>query len=187
MKFLRRHNPSRFNPQQYRSDAEQLAETNPASAAEAMTHWRTKFNMALNEGRKATEQAMEIGVAGIAAFGLGYADGRWEYNRKKIIDEYAAANPGLTAEQAATDAFAKTDKTDPTEFFGIPKTLWATVVLGGAAVFGLGGKNFNYLLRAGAVGFMATWSSGLGRDLGAKAAHDAATADADKTAGRYAA
>lgn len=153
-----------FNPEKFRTDVAML----PAGdAADVAVNWRTKFNTAVNETRRVTEQVIEVTVLGATAAGMGYLDGRLEAAKKKIVDKYTAEAQAAGADPN-TFPFVEKDESDPTSFLGIPYTLWSTVVFGGLAVFGLGG-NYNYVLRSLAGGSMATWASGVGRDFGYEA------------------
>lgn len=171
--------PTKFNPDKFRAE---LAQLNPNDAIDVATHWRTKANTIKNEMTEATESALEIGITGLTAFGLSYLAGGWQVEKAAEVKKWneggavAAGKSNVVNGVETTSPFVEGGKEDPTEMFGIDKTLWATIVLGGAAVFKLGGKKYNNFLRSGALGAMAVWAGGLGRELGAEAAAAAATA-----------
>jgi hypothetical protein len=161
--FTKTKKVAKFNPEKFRNDVSML----PAGdAADVAVNWRTKFNVAMNETRKVTEEVMGAVVLGTVSLGAGYLDGRLEAKKQKIVDKWKAEGKiPADAADPNTYPFVEGDETDPTGMLGIPYTLWATVGLGGLAVFGLGGQ-YNYLVRTAAGGCMATWTSSLGRDMG---------------------
>ncbi|HLA80695.1 MAG TPA: hypothetical protein VJP78_03550 [Thermoleophilia bacterium] len=162
---------TKFNPDKFRGELLQL---NPNDLADVATHWRAKCVTVKNEMTEGTENALEIGITGATAFGLSYLQGGWSYERQAAIAKWAAGGAAAKgADPTKTSPFVEGGETDPTKLMGIDKTLWATIVLGAASVFKLGGKKYAGFVRAGALGAMATWAGGLGHDLGHEAAVEA--------------
>jgi hypothetical protein len=165
---------TKFNPDKFRGELMQL---NPHDIADVATHWRSKATTIKNEMAASTENALEIGLTGAVGFGLSYLQGGWSYDRQVAIDKWnngGAAAKGF--DPSKTSPFVEGKGDDPTKLMGIDKTLWATIVLGGAAAFNVGGKKYNSFVRSAAIGAMVTWAGGLGHDLGHSAASEAAKA-----------
>ncbi len=165
---------TKFNPDKFRGELMQL---NPHDIADVATHWRGKATTIKNEMAESTESALEIGLTGATAFGRSYLQGGWAYDRSLLVEKWK--NGGAVAKNfdpAKTSPFVEGNLEDPTKMAGIDKTLWATIILGGAAVFKVGGKKYMGFVRASALGAMATWAGGLGHDLGYNGALEAAKA-----------
>ncbi|GAG23791.1 unnamed protein product [marine sediment metagenome] len=167
---------TKFNPDKFRSDVLQL---NPHDAADVAVHWKTKATSIKNEMAESTQDTLEIGITGATAFGLSYLQGGWAHDQKAATEKWVAGGAAAKGFDATkTSPFVEGKEEDPTKFMSIDKTLWATIVLGAATVFKLGGKKYNSFLRASALGAMATWAGGLGHDIGYTGAAEAATAAA---------
>jgi hypothetical protein len=151
-------------PDKFRGELMQL---NPNDIADVATHWRQKTQTMKNEMQASTESAIEIGLTGATAFGLSYLQGGWSYDRQVELDKWihgGAAAKGF--EEHHSSPFVEGKIPDPTKVIGIDKTLWATILLGGMAGLGVGGKKYSPFVRSAALGAMATWAGGLGHDLG---------------------
>lgn len=167
---------TKFNPDKFRSDVLQL---NPHDAADVALHWKSKAHSIKNEMAQSTENALEIGITGATAFGLSYMQGGWAHDRQVIIDKWRNGEAlQKNFDPNKTSPFVEGKQEDPTKFMSIDKTLWATIILGAATVFKLGGKKYNSMIRASALGAMATWAGGLGHDMGYSGAQEAAKAAA---------
>lgn len=170
MALIKRKKVTQFNPSAFRNEVAQL---NPQDMADVATHWRKKAHTVQNEMAMSTENALEIGVSGATTFGLSYMAGMWDYDRDLEIAKWSAggaAAKGLDPNN--TDPFTDGDADDPSKMFGIEKTLWATIVLGGAAAFGIGSKKYNPFIRAAAVGALASWAGTVGHKMGRDVAAD---------------
>jgi len=173
MKILPNTKMTKYNPDKFRSEVAML---NPSDAADVATNWRGKYAAVKNEMAKQTEKFINVGVTGGTALVMGWFSGRDMYNKKALIEDYKAdvlrgEVEGVTAADISdlTDAEIL-DKylsdEDPTKLFGIPKTLLATIVLGGLAVWKPFGKNYDPFVESAAIGALATWASGFGAGLG---------------------
>lgn len=157
---------TKYNPDKFR---QQVLQLNPDDRADVAAHWKGKALSIKNEMAKSTQDALEIGITGATSWGLSYFAGGWAYEKQDIIDKWRAGGALAANKPADSDPFEDGGMDDPTEFMSIPKTLWATVLLGGATFFGLGGKNYQGMLRSAALGAMATWASELGYSMGRSA------------------
>lgn len=142
--------PIKHNPEKFKREVEQLS---PSERTEVAEYWRAKAATIQNEMAASSENAIALAVGGGSSFALGYMSGVWDRR----------------AEVEGFDLYGQADdpenKDDPRKLAGLPKTLLATVALGAAAVFGVGGKQ-NYMLQAAATGALATWAAEEGRKMG---------------------
>lgn len=158
-----------FNPVEYRNDFIKLASQEPGEAADVAMKWRERFMRKANEMSKTTERVAEVGIAGLSSFGVAYLDGGWEAKRDALIADWineGASRVNADVTQHPTPFTHPEGVSDPTKLFNvIDRVLVITLLLAGAAAAGVGGDDYNGLLRAAAVGTGSYWAGSLGRSL----------------------
>lgn len=164
-----------YNPVEFKQDFMNLATTAPQEAADVAMKWRERFVNTTEQMKKSSEDLMEAGVGGGAAFLAGFLDGGWAARRDDMIKEWeeggAAAADADLEEHPTPFSAPDSDAKDPTMVFGVvDKVLFGTLATAAVGISGIIGKKYSPIIISAAKGLGIGWAFSKGTGIGYKRA-----------------